>query len=134
MRIAAARVKHMSNSKWRKLFGTIRSRRPILGGITFKLIKDERHFTSHGYTLIPGPEFDCDDNFGECGGLSYTPFAHIEFVYIPNRYKTSPYGPKYDDVEYANDIIGLIALLNQIGKFPIETFESGVKILGYEWD
>ncbi len=129
-RIVAARIKHMSNTKWRKLFGAIHSLRNRLSNVGIKFLNDDRLFTD----AIPGPDFDCDDNFGECGGVSYTPFAHIEFVQIPGKYTRKVNGPQNAATEYTNDINGLIKQLAELGSFPIVEYDRGIRILGYEWD
>lgn len=129
-RVAAARVKHMSNTKWRKLFGTINSLPNRLGNVGIKFLNDDRLFED----IVPGPEFDHDDNFGECGGISYAPFAHIEFVQIPNRYNRKVNGRYGPATEFMNDINGLIKQLAELGSFPVAEYDCGIRILGYEWD
>ncbi|PHS05030.1 MAG: hypothetical protein COA78_15780 [Blastopirellula sp.] len=127
-RIAAASVKHMSNTKWRKLFTAIHSV-PRLGEVAIKFINDDRLFTGS----IPGPDFDHKDNTGECGGISFQPFAHIEFVQIPNLYHTSLDGPRYPNTEIQNDIDSFVERLENTGSFPIRHYDNGITIIGYEW-
>ena len=129
-RIAAARVKHMSNAKWRKLFAAIHSLPGRFGDVGIKFIKDDRLFTEP----VPGPEFEYEDNFGECGGISYAPFTDIEFVQIPNKYKRELDGPRYPATEFTNDVRSLVKRLAELGAFPIQTYDGGIRILGYEWD
>ena len=128
-RIAAARVKHMSNTKWRKLFAVLHSLPDPLGDVGIKFINDKRVFTGP----TPGPDFEYEDNFGECGGISYAPFTHIEFVQIPNNYIRELDGPRYTSTEFTNDIKALVERLAQVGSFPIQEYDSGIRILGYEW-
>jgi hypothetical protein len=128
-RIAAASVKHMSNAKWRKLFSAMHSNPKPLGGVAIKFINDDRRFIN----AIPGPDFKHEDNTGECGGISYQPFAHIEFVEIPNSYVISRYGPRYPETEIQNDLDSFVDNLRKFGLFPIRKYDNGVRILGYEW-
>jgi hypothetical protein len=129
LRIAAALVKHMSNTKWRKLFAAIQSLPDRFGDVGIKFINDDRLFTGP----MPGPNFEHEDNFGECGNLSYAPFEHIEFVQIPNTYNRKLDGPRYPATEYTNDVEGLIGRLADIGSFPIQAYDGGIRIIGYEW-
>lgn len=128
-RIASARVNHMSNAKWRKLFAAIHSLPKYPGGVGIKFINDDRLFTEP----IPGPDFEYEDNFGECGGISYAPFSHIEFVQIPNKYSRQLLGPRYPETKFINDVTSLIERLTEIGSFPIQEYDDGIRILGYEW-
>ena len=127
-RIAAATVKHMSDSKWRKLFEAIHSVTIPLCGVGIKFINDPRLFTES----VPGPEFEHANNTGECGGISYQPLAHIEFVEIPSSHQAS-----IDDensvVSVENDLEGFVERLGQKGDFPVQTIENGIRIIGYEW-
>ena len=129
-RIASATVKHMSNTKWRKLFSAMHAIPDPLGNVSIKFINDDRVFTEP----TPGPEFAHEDKFGECGGISYSPFTHIEFVQIPNKYHRELDGPRYPPIEFTNDVQALVARLAQIGSFPIQEYDGGIRILGYEWD
>ena len=128
-RIAAARVKHMSNAKWRKLFAVIHSLPDPLAEVGIKFINGDNLFTGP----TPGPDFDDDDHFGECGGISYVPFTDIEFVQIPNTYHCEVHGPRYPTTECTNDVLGLLERLAQVGSFPIHKYDGGIRILGYEW-
>ena len=129
-RIATARVKHMSNAKWRKVFATIHSFSTGFGDLGIKFINDDRLFTGQ----MPGPDFEYDDNFGECGGASYAPFSHIEFLQLPNQYRRELDGPRYPATEFTNDLKSLIERLGEVGAFAIQAYDGGIRILGYEWD
>ncbi|MGY8769760.1 MAG: DUF6678 family protein [Pirellulales bacterium] len=119
----------MSNTKWRKLFAAMHSLPEQLGDVAVKFINNDNFYTE----VIPGPEFEYNDNFGECGGISYAQFSHMEFVQIPNTFKRALDGTCYPSTEFKNNIQGLIERLNEIGCFPIQTYENGIQILGYEW-
>lgn len=119
----------MSNAKWRKLFAVIRSRAELPRAVVFKFVRDERLFSEP----IPHPPFEYDDNFGEHGGISYAPFEEIDYVEIPQEYEVHEYGPEYPPFKYQNDIAGLVETLNQNGKFPIQIFDNGIRIIAYEW-
>lgn len=113
-KIARAKIRHMSNRKWRKLFTALHDLSKRCPVIEIKLI---------GQQVLrvptPGPTFEHNDNFGECGGISYVPFSHIECVRI------------------SNDVIENDALINHLRKFgqwPICETHEGILILGYEWD
>ena len=128
-RIAAARVKHMSNAKWRKLFAVLHSLPEPLAEVGIKFINNDNLFTGP----TPGPDFDYDDHFGECGGISYAPFTDIEFVQIPITYHREVHGPRYPSTEFTNDVQSLFKRLAQVGSFPIQQYDGGIRILGYEW-
>ncbi|MEZ5986125.1 MAG: hypothetical protein R3B94_09255 [Hyphomonas sp.] len=104
----------MSDAKWRKLFKALHA---LPGGprqIGLQLI---------GRTVLsvptPGPEFEFDDHFGECGGISFVPFSHIEFVRVSNSSTTNA---------------ALIQYLGVLGNWPITEEAEGILIKGYEWD
>lgn len=128
-RIAAASAAHMSDAKWRKLFAALHSFPGRLRGAAIKFVNDDRMFVEP----LPGPKFKHDDNLGECGGISYSRFAHIEFVQIPNRFASSPYGPRYPETVIENDLSSLVDFLNKLGKFPIESCAEGIRVVGYSW-
>lgn len=113
-KIARAKASLMSNAKWRKLFMALHD---LPGGcpvIGLKLI---------GRTVLsvptPGPTFEADDHFGECGGISFVPFSHIEFVGVSNS---------------VADNAALVDHLEGYGKWPIVEEAEGILVRGYEWD
>ena len=113
-KIARAKIRHMSNSKWRKLFTALHDlpkRCPVIG---IKLIGQQVLSVP-----IPGPIFEHNDNFGECGGISYVPFSHIECVEVSNTLME-------------ND--ALIKHLSKFGQWPLREDPEGILVLGYEWD
>ena len=128
-RIAAASVKHMSDTKWRELFVALHALPKRPAGVSLKFVGEDRLFD----VSLPGPVFECEDNLGECGGVSYMRFAHIEFLQIPESFQTFPYGPNYPAVENSNDLEYLETQLAMVRKFPIRKHKVGKRIIGYEW-
>ena len=128
-RIAAASVKHMSDTKWRELFVALHALPKRPAGVSLKFVGDDRLFD----VPLPGPVFECDDNFGECGGISYAKFAHIEFLQIPESSESYPNGPKYSTTQHSNDLECLEKQLASARKYPITRYEAGIRIVGYEW-
>jgi hypothetical protein len=129
-RIEAARVKHMSNAKWRKFFAVMHSLSKPLGDVGIKFVNDKRLFVGS----VPGPTFEHEDHVGECGGISYARFTHIEYIQVPHKYERELEGPRYPATEFTNDVKTLIERLDEAGNFPIEAYDGGIRILGYEWD
>lgn len=113
--IARARVCHMSNAKWQKLFAALHALPTPCTRIGLKLIGQGRVLS----VPTPGPEFEFNDNFGECGGLSAVPFAHIEFVGISDAF-----APPAE----------LAGQLSAYGQWPVSVEDEGIIIRGYEWD
>ncbi|MEP3890396.1 MAG: hypothetical protein ABJN69_08000 [Hellea sp.] len=120
-RVASASVKHMSNAKWRKLFAVLHAAAPPLREVGIKFVNQDRIFS----VAVPGPSFESDDDFGECGGISYALFAHIEFLQISKS--------DISTANVSNDIQALVELLNTAGLWPIQVYEEGIRIVGYEW-
>lgn len=113
-KIAQAKTAYMSNAKWRKLFSALHN---LPGGCAVVGIK----LISHPTVLsvpTPGPDFEFEDHFGECGGVSCVPFSHIEFVGISNFRATNS---------------ELIQHLNAFGKWPVTEADEGILIQGYDW-
>lgn len=112
-KIARAKATHMSNAKWRKLFAALHELPNGCSVIGLKLV---------GRTVLgvptPGPVFEFEDHFGECGGISFVPFSHIEFVGVSNSDTTNA---------------ALIQHLNTFGNWPITEDIEGILINGYEW-
>jgi hypothetical protein len=129
-RISTARVAHMSNAKWRKLFAVMYAQPKPLGHVGFKFINDDRVFRE----TPPEPNFAHEDNFGECGGISHSLFRHLEYVEIPRQYQRNLNGPRYPATEFSNDVQRLIEELAKVGQFAIQEDDRGLRILGYEWD
>ena len=127
--IVSATVRHMSNTKWHQFFAAFHSVSNPLGDVGIKFINDDRVFKGP----TPGPHFADYDNFGECGGISHALFAHIEFVQIPHTYYRELDGPRYPPTEFKNDLTAVVAKLGKIGSYPIQNYEGGIRILGYEW-
>lgn len=129
-RIASAAVKHMSNTKWRKLFSALHSIPDALGKVEIKFINDDRLFA----VPPPGPDFAHEANFGECGGISYSPFTHIEFVQIPYKCHRELDGSHCSPTEATDNLQKFVARLAQIGSFPIQVYDAGIRIRGYDWN
>ena len=113
-KIAGAKASLMSNAKWRKLFAALHE---LPGGcpvVGLKLV---------GRTVLsvptPGPKFEFDDHFGECGGITSVPFSHIEWVGVSNG-------------DADNSV--LVDHLERYGEWPIAEEAEGILIRGYEWD
>lgn len=113
-KIARAKVCHMSNAKWRKLFAALHELPDAPLVIGLKLIN--RAVLS---VPTPGPDFEHDDNFGEYGGISYIAFSHIEWIGVSNSHASNS---------------ELISHLAAYGQFAIREEDEGILILGYSWD
>ncbi|WP_139068980.1 hypothetical protein [Hyphomonas sp. ND6WE1B] len=113
-KILRAKTAQMSNAKWRKLFSALHH---FPGGCAAVEIKLVGH--RNGVSVpTPGPHFEFEDHFGECGGISFVPFSHIEFVRVSNAIVTSS---------------ELIQHLHSFGKWPITAVDEGILIHGYNW-
>lgn len=120
-RIASASIKHMSNAKWRKFFAALHDVLQPPHKIGLKFVGQDHVFI----VPVPGPHFENEDNFGECGGISYALFAHIEFVRISRLYPVAG--------NATNNVEALIKHLNNVGRWSIQASDDDVFILGYEW-
>lgn len=112
-KIARAKASYMSNAKWRKLFAALHELPDGCPVIGLKLVG--RKVLS---MPTPGPIFDFDEHFGECGGISFIPFSHIEFVGVSNSGTTNA---------------ALIQHLGAFGNWPITEDAEGILINGHEW-
>ena len=119
----------MSDTKWRELFVALHALPKRPSRVSLKFVGDERLFD----VPLPGPVFGYDDNFGECGGISYAKFAHIEFLQIPESNESYPNGPNYPATQHSNDLECLEKQLGIARQYPIIRYESGIRIVGYEW-
>lgn len=111
--IAKATVRHMSDTKWRKLFALLHE---LPGGcetIGLKLIGRKVLGTPP-----PGPFFEEETCFGGQGDLKSVPFAHIEYVGLSNSVVANA---------------DLLAFLSKHGQWPIVEEDEGILIIGYEW-
>lgn len=112
-KIAKAKICHMSNAKWRKLFRLLHDLPGSLQGIGLKRV-------GHKVIGIPIPAPEClsDDSFETAGALDKVPYAHIDYIGISNSRITNA---------------ELIAFLSKYGNWPFKEEDEGVLIIGYEW-
>lgn len=113
-KIACAKTRHMSNTKWRKLFAALHALPTPGPQIGIKLIGRSSVMS----VPTPGPNSEFHDHFGEYAGLSFVPFSHIEFIEISNS-------------SISNE--ALMDNLSDYGLWPIEKKAEGILIHGYEW-
>jgi hypothetical protein len=108
--IARARVHHMSNTKWRKLFATLWE----MGGIRlrWKFVRDERIFTEGS----PSPSNILDEMLGDTLPSPYGAYREIEWVEVALA--------QADRVEQA---------LAQVGQYPLVRCATGLRVIAYEW-
>nr|WP_321511980.1 hypothetical protein [uncultured Hyphomonas sp.] len=104
----------MSNAKWRKLFSALHNLPGGCASVEIKLVAQPNVVS----VPTPGPNFEFEDHFGECGSISFVPFSHIEFVRVLNALTTSS---------------ELIQHLNSFGKWPITELDEAILIHGYDW-
>tara|TARA_R100000365_G_C2748664_1_gene81100 strand:- start:959 stop:1204 length:246 start_codon:yes stop_codon:yes gene_type:complete len=67
--------------------------------------------------LTPYPDFEYENNLGECGGINSVPFSYIECVGVSNNNA---------------DNSALLEYLAQYAEWPITEDRVGILIRGYE--
>ena len=103
-----ARVRHMSNAKWRKVFAVCCAH--DIAPLRFKFVRDERVFPG-------GPQPRAGNvQLGDESPAPYAPYREIDWVELPLCYA--------DDAEQA---------FGAVGRFPLVRTKTGLRIVGYEW-
>lgn len=127
--IQSAKVAHMSNSRWRKLFAASEQYSTVIGGVLWKFVAWDRPI-EHSLCVT-----DClldDERFGDCLPVPYAALREIEWVFIPHYYDDPREDKKRKLPRLANDLPALIQHYQGYGHFPINEINDGIKILGYE--
>ncbi len=108
--IATATACHMSDTKWRKLFTTLR--RLGVGRMAWKLIREEQIAWQE-----PPPEWALMDTcLGDFGLTPAVPYREIDWVEVP-----------------AAQAAGVAEELAVVGQFPLRPHASGLRVVGYTW-
>ena len=130
-KIVSATGTYMSDSKWRKLFNSLRDYRENIHGMRLKFVNDDRLLLTFG---IPGPYGENEVRFGDEMPAPYTPFREIDFLLIPKKCQPLNTDRHRMLPNLQNDLFALKKYLDNIAKFPIQDCEDGsIKILGYSW-
>jgi len=129
-KIASAKVAHMNDSKWRKLFNALVEQPEGSAGMRIKFVNDKRLLATFE-TL--GPYAADETRFRDEMPSPYAPFREIEFLLIPKSLPSLDRKRRLPD--FYNDLAALITYLDGVAKFSIQTCEDGsIKILAYEWN
>lgn len=112
-KIAKAKERYMSDTKWRKLFAVLHQLPGGCESIGLKLV---------GRTVIgsplPGPEFEHLDRFHVKDADENIPFSQIEYIGLSNRNVKNTEIKDY---------------LSCFGQWPIIEEDEGIVIMGYNW-
>lgn len=129
-KIANAKVAHMSNAKWRKLFQACEEYPQVIGGTSWKFIGYSSAIIS---TLCANSSLLDDERFADCDPSPYADLKEIEWVHIPMVFSDAHEDKHRPLPKQKNDISAITEHLNTYGNFPIIEVENGVNIIGYEW-
>ena len=127
---ANASVTHMSNAKWRKLFGILSCPSLKIMQLKWKFLADDRISLNWG---VPRPETFLKDRFGDYLPYPYGQFKEIEWVEIPNTYRNPKSISKRPLPNLPHDLIPIRKAIEQRGNFPLQVSDSGLRIIGYTW-
>src|SRR5579872_2658405 len=108
--IARALACHMSDTKWRKLFAVLREFG--VGRLRWKFVRDDRVF----FASLPHPLHLMESTLGDVLPYPYGPYREIDWVEIPSEFA-----------------VGVIDALAVVGQFPVQQYDSGVRVVGYTW-
>jgi hypothetical protein len=126
-KIARAKVSHMSNTKWRKLFRLLHSLEARV--LLWKFVGDDRVFRSS----VPAPDGLLETGLGDVLPYPHGPYRAIEWIEVPRSYSD----PRADEnrplPERTQELNCIIAALDEAGEFPAAVLDSGVRIVAYTW-
>ncbi|MCH1925300.1 hypothetical protein L9G74_01610 [Shewanella sp. C32] len=127
----SAQASLMSNAKWRKLFEAAAQMQPKLGGVEWQLLGNDS-------TVIA--ELDVADalvadnsRFDDCLPFPCMELRDIDWIFVPKQFADPRSDAKRPLPAKDNDVAGFIALLAQMGQFPLQQNAQGVTIFGYQW-
>ncbi|WP_445363546.1 hypothetical protein ACJJIQ_02045 [Microbulbifer sp. ANSA003] len=128
--IQRAKLAHMSNAKWRKLFKICGEYSQSIGGIMWKFVGCD---TLINCTICVTDCLLDEERFADYFPNPYAKLNEIEWIFIPYKYSDPNSDPKRPLPLLENNLTALIEHLEKYCKFPITNTENGIKIIGYEW-
>ena len=123
--IAAFRVHHMNNTKWREVFALLASGAPEIRRVRFKFVDSEYVIDSNG-RMPPVNDSWCD---GFPGPFQY---REVEWMEVPREYSVrlgnggTPLQTRNQEIER------FLESLKSLGKLPIKESSAGFRIVAYE--
>ncbi|MBT1065488.1 hypothetical protein KJY73_18015 [Bowmanella sp. Y26] len=128
--VRSAKVAHMSNAKWRKLFFACEEYPENIGGVLWKFLDWDRHIEC---SICATDALLDDERFGDCSPAPYVSLREIEWIFIPAVYSNRHADAKRPLPNLSNDLRSIQEHLLKYSQFPLSIDSTGIRIVGYEW-